>query len=168
MKYPTTFIYLEYYHLRIVLSICCEIWKNCSNNDTTEPSTVIATKSLEVSCGEVPRNVYEEVSKDLKGIRKLQELYPIKFYAKTQIQVERKTFIHHINDFSSLQSTCNFSFIIHSTLNRIPPLHLTMGFADDLPTVKIYISHSRKGRSKLCFKSVRLLFWPTKEVHCLS
>ncbi|GIY18644.1 speckle-type POZ protein [Caerostris extrusa] len=135
----------EFFKSRILsskdsLSICCELWKNCSNNDTTKPSTVIAAKSLDVSCGEVPRNIYEEVSKDLKGISKLQDLNPIKFHAKTQIQLEKKTFIHHINDFSSLQSPFNFSFVMHSTSNGIPPLLLTMSFIDDLSTVKIYIS----------------------------
>ncbi|GIY47418.1 speckle-type POZ protein [Caerostris darwini] len=134
----------EFYNSKILsstdsLSICCKIWNNCSNNDTSKPSTVIATKSLEVAYGEAPRNICEEVSKELKGISKLQDLTPMILHAKTQIQVERKTFIQAINDFSSLQFPCEFTFVMHSSSNGMPTLLLTMSFIEDLSTVKICI-----------------------------
>ncbi|GIY47417.1 speckle-type POZ protein [Caerostris darwini] len=124
-----------------ILTICCELWKNCNDSNIAKPSSVIANTSLEqVVYGEDFRTVHKEVSKDLKGISKLQDLNPIKFYAKTQIQVERKTFIHTINDFGSLQSPCYFSFVIHPISDGMPSLVLTMGFIEEFSDVKICIT----------------------------
>ncbi|GIY08695.1 speckle-type POZ protein [Caerostris extrusa] len=118
------------------LTICCEIWKHCRDNIAIKSSSVIDNKSL---FGEDFQAVYEEVSRISQGISKIQDLNPVKFYAKTQMQVERKTFVYLVKDSSILQKPHNESFTIHSTSDLTPPLLLTINFSEHLSKTEFYI-----------------------------
>ncbi|CAL1294368.1 unnamed protein product [Larinioides sclopetarius] len=119
------------------LTICCEVWKS-DGEQISDTNSSGAEGNFSEPFDDISKTVCEEISKEV-SLGKPCHLHPSKFFARTKMVIQRRTFNYQINDFSCLPNPWSISFIPDSVYDETPPLLLTLNSSDVFKNVIIYI-----------------------------
>ncbi|GBM73845.1 Speckle-type POZ protein [Araneus ventricosus] len=143
-----------------ILTICCQIWESTVDQLINAQYSDRNSKDLEC-LDEILETACEEISKE-STIGKLCHFHPTKFFARTNLEIERRSFHHQIIDFSNLPNPRIISFIPECGSDKNPQLLLTLNFDAELLNVDIGIGPLLKKMDKSFLVKFIIKVVPTK------